>query len=348
MNRKTVIAALAAFFLAPAAFAGTVWVRAADDVTHEYRLLGIDVQSGQLVHDIDGEYIQAADVCRKTGTVYYLDSSTVKSVDADGSVAVVEDLGDAAMFSGTTRLLVGQRYCTIWVFAEYNRDIFIIRHAGTEDQQRIDTEAFDMIVASDIDHSNDDLWIGQANGRVYRVSKKTGLRSYRIVPAGAVEDIEVDDGIVHVMRSGGLTGYDNDTRRDDVEVVYTDQGYRDLLDDSALASWVFPYADGAGNPVFKVMTWPNFWSPPTFKVVSATINEEDGTLAWPGNYFIPFEDLVPSGRSASVGDIVTDEDGNFWLGNSDRLRLYHPSGAIHRDIDLDALAPTLRMYQVIY
>ena len=350
MNNKLFGPALlgALMLVSNPAAAGIVWMTGWDDNTGNTRLLGFDEESGEQVHSIEGEAIIAADVCDKTDTVYFLDLFTLKAADTNGNVTVIAD-GLGHDFSGVTEVKVGQRYCTVWAYAIGNTTYHIIRNPGTSEQIRIDNNAFDYIEAADIDDSNDDLWIAQYNGRVYRLSKKTGLRSWRIESQGdfSVRDIAVGNGIVHVMRHDGLAGYLSTTRRDNVQQVYFDTAYQDYHDPNAYFSYDRVMTNAAGDPVVNVV---NFYADGGFRATSdvlrMTLDLDVGGLV-PGDHFVPFEDLTGE-FDRNHSELVAAGDRNLWVFNHDKLRLLDASGVTLREIDYEQVHDSIMAYNVAY
>lgn len=347
MKGKILGAALTALLFTTSADADILWMTGWDSAAGHGKLHGFDAVTGELVHTVDGYDVSAVDVCDETGTAFFLDGTTLKSIDEDGTVSVVDEFSNA-VFYGMPQVFVGQRHCTVWVLQLGSTEMFIIRNAGTPDQYRIDTEAFDTIHTADIDDSNDDLWIGQYNQRIYRVSKKTGLRSYRIEPAGDIGHLRVDSGRVHVMRHGELTGYSNETRRENQKVLYVDTSHRDLLNDHPF-SFAYVETNGLGDPVIRTINPTGGAIPAMNELMRMEIDTENSELDWTADHFITFEDMLDIDPTASgIRAMQPDGDGNYWLANSSHVRLYHPSGAILRQLNYGELVPDFNPNEIAY
>lgn len=347
MKTRLATAFIGALLLMTNAAAGTVWLNGWDNESGRSRLLGFD-ENGSLRHTIDGEAIMAADVCEATGTLYYFDMFTLKAVDTEGNVSVIaENIGET--FTGAVQVKVGQRYCTVWTYALWNQEMHIIRNAGTANQQRIDTVAFDTIVAADIDDTNDDLWIGQLNGRLYRVSKKTGLRSYRVIPVddSEIRSMAVKNGVVHVMRTDAITGYTNTTTRSNPQVLYVDTIHNALIDATAGYSSAAIYANAAGDPVVNVQ---NMYFDGGYNVQSDVVRMEmdvdNGALRVTGDSFEPFADFAVNQRWH--GDLTAATERTFWVFNSERLRKVAADGTLLLDINFHDMHANFSPYGIAY
>jgi len=342
--RRTILAALAGTLLVTApAVAGTVWVSGVDMETYAGKVLGFDDTNGELTHNVDGGYISAIDVCPATGTAFYLDDTTLKSVDANGNAKVIAEYS-SDVYVGMPQVKVGPVECTVWVYAIGGTDIHIVRNPGEARQETRDTYSFSIIESADVDDVNDDLWIGQINGKVHRVSKKTGLRSYRIGPTGdSYRSIAVKSGIVHILGHSALRGYRNTTRIETPQQLYTDTSFKDLFDGNARINSAAVHANSAGDPV---VTAYNYFGPGDSHsdVLRMEVNAESKSLSWTNDRFVPFEDVGTIAR----WDSEAAEDGNMWHYDDSRIRLFAPNGAQLREIDFNDAVPDFYAYDMAY